>query len=137
MPIEYALVSQFLAFNFLYYADSRATSRGWMPPWYGTYRFVLTFVVGASIVITLIGRGEIADRVKRLPSAVGRIMKGEEGREGLEKVKITLGSDDGEAEEKEKKGKATEEKKDAKDESKEDNGDDEDEDKEDKKEKKD
>ena len=99
MPIEYALVSQFLAFNFLYYADSRATSRGWMPPWYGTYRFVLTFVVGASIVLTLIGRGEIADRVRRLPGAVGRALKEEEGKVGQEKVMVTFG--DGGEEDKE------------------------------------
>lgn len=59
MPVEYALISQFFAFNFLYFADARATARGWFPPWYATYRFVLTFLVGASIVISLIGRGQI------------------------------------------------------------------------------
>jgi len=79
LPIEGALVTQFIAFTFLYYADVRATARGWTPPWYGTYRFVLTFLVGATIVISLIGRGEIADRVKRLPSALDRIMAEGEG----------------------------------------------------------
>lgn len=59
MPVEYALITQFLAFNFLYFADARATVRGWFPPWYSTYRFVLTFLVGASIVISLVGRGQI------------------------------------------------------------------------------
>ncbi|KAG9239708.1 hypothetical protein BJ875DRAFT_951 [Amylocarpus encephaloides] len=59
MPVEYALITQFLAFNFLYFADARATVRGWFPPWYSTYRFVLTFLVGASIVATLVGRGQI------------------------------------------------------------------------------
>ncbi|KAG0652476.1 Transmembrane 69 [Hyphodiscus hymeniophilus] len=59
MPVEYALITQFLAFNFLYFADARATVRGWFPPWYSTYRFVLTFFVGASIVISLVGRGQI------------------------------------------------------------------------------
>jgi len=59
MPVEYALITQFLAFNFLYFADARATVRGWFPPWYSVYRFVLTFFVGASIVISLIGRGQI------------------------------------------------------------------------------
>nr|POE74629.1 hypothetical protein CFP56_37160 [Quercus suber] len=58
LPVEYALISQFLVFNFLYYNDSRATKRGWAPPWYAVYRFVLTFIVGASIVVSLIGRGE-------------------------------------------------------------------------------
>lgn len=51
----------------MYYADARATVRGWTPSWYGTYRFVLTFIVGAAIVISLVGRGQIADRVGKLP----------------------------------------------------------------------
>lgn len=38
-----------------------------------TYRFVLTFVVGASIVISLIGRGQIADKVSRLPGPADRL----------------------------------------------------------------
>lgn len=73
LPPTYALIAQFFAFNFLYYADTRATSRGWAPPWYGTYRFVLTFIVGASIVISLIGRGQIAEKVHRLPGPIDRI----------------------------------------------------------------
>ena len=68
MPIEYALISQFAGFTALYFADTRATVRGWAPPWYATYRFVLTFIVGASIVISLIGRGEIAFKGGKLPS---------------------------------------------------------------------
>lgn len=63
MPVEYALITQFLAFNFLYFADARATVRGWCPPWYSTYRFVLTFIVGASIVVSLVGRGQISGKV--------------------------------------------------------------------------
>nr|OQO19595.1 hypothetical protein B0A51_15891 [Rachicladosporium sp. CCFEE 5018] len=73
LPVEYALISQFLLFNFLYYTDSRATKRGWAPAWYGVYRFVLTFVVGASIVISLIGRGQISHKITKLPSATDRI----------------------------------------------------------------
>lgn len=73
LPVEYALITQFLAFNFLYYTDVRAKTRGWAPAWYGIYRFVLTFVVGSSIVISLIGRGQIADRVGRAPSVADRI----------------------------------------------------------------
>lgn len=38
-----------------------------------TYRFVLTFVVGASIVISLIGRGQIADKISRLPGPADRL----------------------------------------------------------------
>ncbi|KAE8146952.1 hypothetical protein BDV25DRAFT_161486 [Aspergillus avenaceus] len=60
-PVEYALISQFLAFTFLYYNDARAAAAGRAPHWYGMYRFVLTFIVGASIVATLIGREQIAN----------------------------------------------------------------------------
>jgi len=73
LPVEYALIAQFVAFNILYFADARATVRGWAPHWYSTYRFVLTFIVGASIVISLIGRGQIADKVGRLPGPADRI----------------------------------------------------------------
>ncbi|OJJ49436.1 hypothetical protein ASPZODRAFT_60380 [Penicilliopsis zonata CBS 506.65] len=58
-PVEYALITQFLAFTFLYYNDARAAAAGRAPHWYGMYRFVLTFVVGASIVASLIGRQQI------------------------------------------------------------------------------
>lgn len=59
------LIAQFLAFTFLYYTDARASTRGWAPAWYSTYRFVLTFIVGASIVASLVGRGQIADLITR------------------------------------------------------------------------
>lgn len=73
LPIEYALISQFTAFTFLYFADARAVVKGWAPHWYSTYRFVLTFVVGASIVASLIGRGQIADQINKLPSPADRV----------------------------------------------------------------
>ncbi|RAL17505.1 DUF3429 domain-containing protein [Aspergillus homomorphus CBS 101889] len=60
LPVEYALISQFLAFTFLYYNDARAAAAGRAPAWYGMYRFVLTFIVGASIVASLIGREQIS-----------------------------------------------------------------------------
>ncbi|MCJ1463975.1 hypothetical protein MMC07_002585 [Pseudocyphellaria aurata] len=71
--IEYALITQFLTFTFLYYADAQAVVRGWAPHWYSTYRFVLTFVVGTSIVISLIGRGQIADKIGKLPGPADRM----------------------------------------------------------------
>lgn len=73
LPVEYALIAQFSAFTFLYFADARAVVRGWAPPWYSTYRFVLTFIVGASIVITLIGRGQVVDKINRLPGPGDRL----------------------------------------------------------------
>jgi hypothetical protein len=86
MPIEYALITQFLAFNFLYFADTRATVRGWAPPWYATYRFVLTFVVGASIVVSLIGRGQIIAEDGRLPGPAEKMKQLRDSQwESLEK----------------------------------------------------
>ena len=73
MPIEYALITQFMAFTFLYFADARSVVRGWAPAWYSTYRFVLTFIVGVAIVVSLIGRGQIADKINRLPSPADRV----------------------------------------------------------------
>ncbi|KAK7518667.1 uncharacterized protein IWZ02DRAFT_376398 [Phyllosticta citriasiana] len=86
LPVEYALITQFVAFNFLYYADARATVRGWTPAWYTTYRFVLTFIVGASIVVSLIGRGQIVEKVGKLPNPVDRVLQLKETAEAaLEK----------------------------------------------------
>ncbi|WPH02226.1 Hypothetical protein R9X50_00508200 [Acrodontium crateriforme] len=73
MPVEYALITQFLVFNFLYYADSRATKRGWTPQWYGVYRFVLTFIVGSAIVASLVGRGQIAHLIETPSGTADRI----------------------------------------------------------------
>jgi hypothetical protein len=73
LPVEYALIAQFLAFNYLYFVDSRAAAKGWTPPWYGTYRFVLTFIVGASIVASLIGRGHVSDKIGRSPNAADKL----------------------------------------------------------------
>ncbi|KAI8625070.1 hypothetical protein F5Y19DRAFT_451544 [Xylariaceae sp. FL1651] len=66
MPVEFALTSQFAAFVALYFADARATVRGWAPPWYSTYRFALTAVVGVAIAISLIGRAKVGDAKPRL-----------------------------------------------------------------------
>jgi len=105
-PIEYALISQFIAFTFLYYADARTVVRGWTPEWYSTYRFVLTFIVGASIVASLIGRGEIADKIHRLPGPADRIkalrdsqMEYLSEEEKVTKAKLIAGEDDEDEEE--------------------------------------
>ncbi|KAI3320563.1 hypothetical protein HD806DRAFT_505515 [Xylariaceae sp. AK1471] len=66
MPVEFALTSQFAAFVALYFADARATVRGWAPSWYSTYRFALTAVVGVALVISLIGRAKVGDASPRL-----------------------------------------------------------------------
>jgi hypothetical protein len=66
MSTEWALTTQFAAFCALYSADSSATVRGWAPPWYGTYRFVLTAVVGAALLISLVGRAKVGEGHTRL-----------------------------------------------------------------------
>ncbi|KAI0454218.1 hypothetical protein F5B21DRAFT_476244 [Xylaria acuta] len=66
LPVEFALTGQFAAFVALYFADARAAVRGWAPPWYSTYRFALTAVVGVAIVISLIGRAKVGDASPRL-----------------------------------------------------------------------
>ncbi|KAL9115084.1 MAG: hypothetical protein Q9227_000878 [Pyrenula ochraceoflavens] len=80
LDAEIGLIAQFLAFTMLYYTDARATTAGWCPPWYTVYRFVLTFIVGGSIVLSLIGRGEIADKVKKAPSPAERMRRLREGQ---------------------------------------------------------
>jgi hypothetical protein len=78
MPIEGALITQFIGFVALYYVDAGATKMGWTPYWYRTYRFVLTGIVGASIMLTLIGRSELPDHI---PGSVDRAKVFKEGSE--------------------------------------------------------
>lgn len=80
LSAEMGLIAQFTAFTFLYYTDARTAVAGWAPSWYPTYRFVLTFIVGASIVLSLIGRGEIADKVSKAPGPADRMRALREGQ---------------------------------------------------------
>jgi hypothetical protein len=66
MPWYFALTTQFAAFTAMYFVDARATTRGWAPSWYGTYRFVLTLIVGAAIMLSLIGRARVGDAAPQL-----------------------------------------------------------------------
>lgn len=73
MPIDYALLTQFLGFTAMYFADAQVTNKGWAPKWYSTYRFMLTFIVGACIVGTLAGRGQMGDAMApHLPAPAKR-----------------------------------------------------------------
>ena len=127
MPVEYALITQFFAFNFLYFADARATARGWFPPWYSIYRFVLTFFVGASIVISLVGRGKIVTADHTLKSPEDYI-KGDKDaqwvaleREEKERRQALAAADDEEEEEGEDSEDADKEKDDDESDEREDN----------------
>ncbi|KAG8164482.1 hypothetical protein KVR01_006400 [Diaporthe batatas] len=86
MPVQYALTSQFAAFTFMYFADARATTRGWAPTWYNTYRFVLTAIVGASLFISLVGREKVGAEAPRLSGLRERFHK--EGPDHLEMKRL-------------------------------------------------
>ena len=53
LPNQLALASQWAAFTIVWYTDMLATSWGWTPRWYSTYRFGLTAIVGSSLLVTL------------------------------------------------------------------------------------
>jgi hypothetical protein len=119
MPIEGALITQFIGFVALYYVDAGATKMGWTPYWYRTYRFVLTGIVGASIMLTLIGRSELPDHI---PGSVDRAKVFKEGSEDklskeegarMQKKKDAAAADT-------RDGKKNEDKKEAKEENKQD-----------------
>lgn len=122
LPWQFALTGQFAAFVGLYFADSRATVRGWAPYWYGTYRFVLTAIVGAAIMISLIGRAKIGDTAPRL-SGLGEKFHATHGEEAYsdewaekeqparEEFKKKQAEEKKRKEEEEKKAKEEEEKK--------------------------
>ncbi|WVQ80051.1 hypothetical protein IAT38_002152 [Cryptococcus sp. DSM 104549] len=52
-----ALATQWAGFTLMWVADQRASSEGWTTPWYSTYRFYLSIIVGFSIIGTLGGTG--------------------------------------------------------------------------------
>lgn len=110
LPVQFALTAQFAAFTFMYFFDARATTKGWTPQWYGTYRFVLTFIVGGAILISLIGREKIGADQPRLTGLREKFHK--EGHDTLadhEWEKL----EEKELEKNRKKKKAEEKKKDA------------------------
>ena len=54
---ELALVAQWFGFTGTWILDQRASTQGWTPKWYSTYRFYLSLVVGFSIMATFAGTG--------------------------------------------------------------------------------
>ncbi|KAI0196928.1 hypothetical protein F4808DRAFT_300324 [Astrocystis sublimbata] len=120
MPVEFALTAQFAAFVALYFADARASVRGWAPAWYSTYRFALTAVVGVAIAISLIGRAKVGDASPRLTGLGDKFheTRGEEAytdkwadREEEEREKIKKEKEEAERKKKEEEKKAKEEEK--------------------------
>jgi len=87
LPVEWALLGQFAAFVALYFADARAATRGWAPPWYATYRFVLTLVVGMALFVSLVGRAKIGkDKESSTARLQERSTKGAEPYEAWAKI---------------------------------------------------
>lgn len=82
MPFETALMTQFLGFVLLYNADAKKSTLGLAPPWYANYRWVLTFVVGLSILTTLISREELMRRQFH-PSSQSYLQANKELMEGM------------------------------------------------------
>jgi hypothetical protein len=52
---QLALISQWAAYVLTWFIDLKATTAGWAPHWYSSYRFGLTLAVGLSIIATLAG----------------------------------------------------------------------------------
>ncbi|KAG8853893.1 hypothetical protein FRB96_007902 [Tulasnella sp. 330] len=50
-----ALITQWVGFTGLWYADMRVTALGWTPIWYSQYRFYLSILIGTCILVTLWG----------------------------------------------------------------------------------
>ncbi|KAL5529464.1 hypothetical protein ACEPAG_5449 [Sanghuangporus baumii] len=51
----YALITQWVGFTGLWWADLKATEAGWAPRWYSQYRFYLSILVGTCIIGSLAG----------------------------------------------------------------------------------
>ncbi|KAI5304332.1 hypothetical protein KEM56_006617 [Ascosphaera pollenicola] len=56
LPFESALLTQFGAFTIMYFFDASASARGTAPGWYANYRWVLTFIIGLSVFVTIWSR---------------------------------------------------------------------------------
>ncbi|KAF9261456.1 hypothetical protein L218DRAFT_961458 [Marasmius fiardii PR-910] len=50
-----ALLSQWVGFTCLWWADAKVTGMGWAPKWYGQYRFYLSVLVGTCIIGSIAG----------------------------------------------------------------------------------
>jgi len=55
LPHAIALIAQWFGFTGMWLLDQRASTNGWTPAWYATYRFYLSIIVGFSIIGTFAG----------------------------------------------------------------------------------
>lgn len=67
LPVDFALIAHFITFTGVWFADSAAARSGFAPGWYNQYRFLLTFIVCSSILLTLIVSGWLGDPQQATP----------------------------------------------------------------------
>lgn len=85
---QMALIGQWASFVAVWFMDLRATTAGWVPKWYSTYRFWLTFAVGTSIIATLAGTNYYAPGSRSTLGGTARKLEDEVKADGPTKMKL-------------------------------------------------
>lgn len=85
---QMALIGQWASFVAVWFIDLRATSAGWVPKWYSTYRFWLTFAVGTSIIATLAGTNYYAPGSRSTIGSTASKLAEEVKADGPTKMKL-------------------------------------------------
>lgn len=96
LPVDFALIAHFITFTGVWFADAAAARKGLAPGWYNQYRFLLTFIVCSSILLTLIVSGWLGDPQQATPhSSRLESLREEEVRQfdkdnGIHKPSLTI-----------------------------------------------
>lgn len=85
---QMALIGQWASFVAVWFMDLRATTAGWVPKWYSTYRFWLTLAVGTSIIATLAGTNYYAPGSRSTLGGTARKLEDEVKADGPTKMKL-------------------------------------------------
>ncbi|SPC63413.1 uncharacterized protein UHOD_08018 [Ustilago sp. UG-2017b] len=85
---QMALIGQWASFVAVWFMDLRATTAGWVPKWYSTYRFWLTFAVGTSIIATLAGTNYYVPGSRSTLGGTARKLEEEVKADGPTKMKL-------------------------------------------------
>ncbi|SPO31335.1 uncharacterized protein UTRI_05861_B [Ustilago trichophora] len=85
---QMALIAQWASFVAVWFIDLRATSAGWVPKWYSTYRFWLTLAVGTSIIATLAGTNYYAPGSRSTLGGTASKLESEVKADGPTKMKL-------------------------------------------------
>ena len=85
---QMALIAQWASFVAVWFIDLRATTAGWVPKWYSTYRFWLTFAVGTSIIATLAGTNYYAPGSRSTLGGTASKLEEEVKADGPTKMKL-------------------------------------------------